>query len=87
METIEYKQLSVDFNKGLRDLVSDIEDVGDGEITDDEQRRNIIAEAKGKLYEYKKLLSTLEAHFAKDLKNDSDEDMEYIEEILKGITE
>ena len=88
METIEYKQLSLNFRKGLKDLVSDVEDVEHGEIPE-EERQDVIRKATSKLEEYDGLVISLEDHFSDRLKNTVGlgEKMEYIRNLLVKISE
>lgn len=85
MDNYEYKIMYADFAKGLRDLVCDIEDVGDGEISDAERCRELIEMASQKLADYQHYLKTLEPLQADDLHKDFDGDMKYIEQILNNM--
>ena len=87
METIEYKKLAVAFIENIGDLVSDVMDVDEGEISDKEQEEIILKKAKDMLEEYDSLMSTLEPHFAKDFKVDPGESMERIRKLLIKIAE
>lgn len=78
----------MNFRKGLKDLVSDVEDVELGEIPE-EERENVIRQATSKLEEYDGLLTTLEDHFSDRLRNTVGlgEKMEYIRNLLVRISE
>jgi len=87
VETIEYKRLSLEFEDSLGDLASDVEDVEDGEISDNGQKQVILNQAKDRLDKYNELLNTLEDHFAADFKKTVGEEMEYIRDLLTKIAQ
>ena len=48
METIEFKKLSLDFLENLGELVSDVEDVEDNEISDKDEKAICYRSSKNK---------------------------------------
>jgi len=87
VETIEYKRLSLEFEDSLGDLASDVEDVEDGEISDNDHKQVILNQAKDRLDKYDEYLNTLEDHFAEALKKSVGKRMEYIRGLLAKIAQ
>jgi len=87
METIDFKHLSLEFREDIDDILSSLEKVKKRKIIEEQERQDIINLSKKKLNKYNELLNTLDEHFVKALKARAEDDMEYLQSLIKIVAE